>query len=223
MNSNKKGFSIVYNDDWILLNWEDFHNWSELCKAYNAEFNTEIKYNTFKSHCNRELNLNFHYTQEEENWLKENYPKLGKVKSAEEFNRIFHTKRTPNGISSHCKRMGLRVTDERKRQMAIENTGNYHEIGTIVPKVRGKLFIKQEEGWIQLSRYLLKNTLKDIPKESVVIFLDGNNKNLSLDNLAIVTRSQMALMTANKFWSKDAVLTQTGIVWTELYQALQNK
>ena len=213
--------SITYNNKWILANWESYRNWSSLCKAYNKEFGTEIKYNTFKSHCNRELQLNFHYSKEEDEWLFENYPKLGRRKCAEAFNEKFCTNRTAQGIKNHCQWLGMRVTEERKKQMAIENSGNFHEVGTVVARVRGELFIKKEDGtWTQLSRYMLGD---NIPKGCVVIFLDGNNQNLAQENLAIILRKHLAIMTKNKFWSECAEITRTGLVWCELNDVLKRK
>lgn len=212
---------VLYDDNWILANWENYRNWNSLCNEYNKLFNTEIKYSTFKAHCNVGLKLNFHYSKEEDAWLIENYPKLGRVKCAEQFNKKFCTNRTAMGIRIHCEKMGLRVSDERKRQRAIENTGRLHDTGTIVEKSHGILFIKKEDGtWTQLSRHLVE---EDIPKDCIVIFLDGNKRNLSQDNLAIIPRNHSAIMTKNKFWSEQPEITKTGIIWCELYQELKKQ
>ena len=211
-----------YDNDWLLNNWENYRNWKSLCDAYNEKFGTNFKYNTFKSHCNRGLKLNFHYTKEQEEWLLENYPKLGRNKCADEFNKLFNTNRTANGIRIHCTRLGLHVSDERRRLRAIENTGNCHDVGSIVKKAHGYLFIKKPNGeWEQLQRYIYKNKISELPKDYIVIFKDGNKQNLSEDNLMAVPKKYASLMTKNEFWSKSSEITETGIIWCELYCALK--
>lgn len=209
-----------YDDSWILTNWEDYRNWKSLCIAYNALFGTDIGYNTFKSHCNRELGLTFVYSKEEEDWLRQNYPKLGRIKCAAEFNKVFDTNRTANGIAAKCKKMKLVVSDDRRKRLAIENTGRYHEPGTILDKGRGYLFIKRSDGrWVQLQRYVAG--ADDLSPDTVVIFLDGNKRNLDPENLMAIPRSYLGPMSKNGFWSEFPEVTKTGLIWCELKDVLQ--
>ena len=208
-----------YDDSWILTNWEDYRNWSNLCKSYNALFGTNINYHTFKSHCNRELGLNFVYSEEEISWLRENYPKLGKYECAVEFNKVFNTNRTVNGVTEKCKKLGIHVSNERKRETVIKNTGNYHEPGTILDKGRGYLFIKRTDGkWVQLQRYL--TGVDDGCEDVAVIFLDGNKRNFEPENLVTIPRKYLGPMTKNKFWSEFPEVTKTGLIWCELREVL---
>lgn len=209
-----------YEDSWILTNWEDYRNWSNLCKAYNALFNTNINYHTFKSHCNRELGLNFTYSEDEISWLRENYPRLGKYECTAEFNKVFNTNRTINGVTAKCKKLGFHVSNERKRETVIKNTGNYHEPGTILDKGRGYLFIKRTDGkWVQLQRYL--TGADEGYEDTAVIFLDGNKRNFEPENLMMIPKRYLGLMTKNKFWSEFSEVTKTGLVWCELYDVLR--
>jgi hypothetical protein len=207
---------IEYNDEWIIEYWEFHRNWNSLCNSYNEHFNTNVGYNTFKSHCNRELKLNFHYSEEQDAWLKENYPKLGRVKAKEVFNKKFNTNRTSAGMRVHCERMGLRVSGERKKLVAIENTKRYWEKDTIVEKDHGYLWIKLENGkWEQLQRFVYKQYY-ELKEGFIVIFLDGNNRNFDIENLVAIPRQYSAKMTKNEFWSEFSEVTKTGIIWCEL-------
>ena len=50
-----------------------------------------------------------------------------------------------------------------------------------------------------------------VPKGSAVIFLDGDKRNFDIDNLYLVTRSQLAMLNKNSLIQKDAELTKTAI------------
>ena len=50
-----------------------------------------------------------------------------------------------------------------------------------------------------------------VPKGSAVIFLDGDKRNFDIDNLYLVTRSQLAMLNKNSLIQKDADLTKTAI------------
>ena len=217
---------LEYNDKWIINHKDEYTNWKDLCAAYNKTFGTDYGYNTFKSHCNRKLKLHrdILYTAKQDKWLMENYPNLGRVKTTEEFNKKFNTNRNSNGIKIHCTRLGLKVSDERKREVAIENTGRYHKPGTIVKKNHGYLFIKTSDGkWEQLHRFIFSNNVGSIPKDSIVIFLDGNKQNFEPSNLAAIPRKYSSIMTKNNFWSDFSEITKSGIKWCELYDVLSKE
>ena len=221
-----RGIYLKYNDKWIIDHKDEYANWKDLCAAYNKMFDTDYKYTTFKSHCNRELKLNrdIFYTVEQDKWLIENYPNLGRIKATKEFNKIFNTNRNVNGIKIRCLRLGLKVSDERKSKIPIENSGNYHKPGTIVEKGHGYLFIKNTNGkWEQLQRFVYSNNNGCIPKDHIIVFLDGNKQNFEPSNLAAIPRKYSSIMTKNNFWSDFSEITKSGIKWCELYDALSKE
>ena len=209
---------ISYDDKWCLENWQSFRNWKKMCDEYNKVHGTDIKYNTFKAHCNIALMLNYHYTYEQDRWLRENYPHLGKVKCTERFNERFGENRTVAAIKKHCLQMGLKVTEERTKARAYENTGRLHDVGTIVKKTHGEPYIKVEDGtW---------KRLKDVaygekPNGHVIVHLDGDVDNYSKENLVAIPRTISAKMTVNGFWSEEPTITKTGIMCLELEEALK--
>ena len=64
--------------------------------------------------------------------------------------------------------------------------------------------------WVQKHRYLYEQTFGEIPKDKVLIFLDGNKQNLNLDNLKCITRKQLIKMNQNKLFFNNAELTEAG-------------
>ena len=212
----KHGFPVSYDNDWIVTHWESFRNWLKLCEEYNRVHGTEISYSTFKSHCNRELGLNYHYTEEQIEWLKGNYPKLGRVKAAKAFNEKFGEKKTPQAIKAQCLKIGLKVKENRWQERAIENSGRFHPVGTIRPMSHGEPYIKTESGWMPLKHKLIGK--KD---GKIIVFLDGDRMNVNERNLMFTTKAVSARMTKNMFWSENPEITRTGIIWCELEQTLK--
>ena len=214
MSSNYK---IRWDDEWILNNWEDIRNWAVLCRQYNAAHNTDIGYNTFKAHCNRDLGLSYKYTEEEDEWLIQNYPRLGRNKTYEEFNKAFSYKRSLWALHNRCIRLGLHVTDERLKERAMENTERFHPIGTKM--VRGNLgvVIKTKDGWVRETDLAIGKA----PKGCRTIHLDGDITNNDPSNLMHMTFGTCALMTRYELWSKHRGITKAGVKWCELYEILK--
>lgn len=61
---------------------------------------------------------------------------------------------------------------------------------------------------------------KEVPKGKMVCFLDCNRDNIDISNLYCIDRKISAVMSKNKWWSKDKDRTLTAIKWCELYYAL---
>ena len=59
-----------------------------------------------------------------------------------------------------------------------------------------------------------------IPKGHVLIFLDRNKLNVSLDNLQLITNSQLARMNQNKLFYPDPELTKTGVTISSIYSKI---
>ena len=64
--------------------------------------------------------------------------------------------------------------------------------------------------WVQKHRYIYEQAFGEIPKDRVLIFLDGNKQNLDLDNLYSISRKQLIKMNQNKLFYNNAELTRAG-------------
>ena len=64
--------------------------------------------------------------------------------------------------------------------------------------------------WVHKHRYLYEQQFGEIPKDKVIIFLDGDKTNLSLDNLYCITRKQLMKMNQNNLFYNNPELTSTG-------------
>ena len=208
-----------YHDDWILKHWDSEKNWNRLADRYNKEFGTSISYTAFKTYCNRKLELNFKYTKEQDEWLKKNYPVLGQIETEKQFNRTFNTNRSRNGIFVHCKKLGLKVNEERRKEWRSRIAEvRKQPLGTVREREHGTLYVKTEQGWKRQNELVLGKK-----KGQLITCLDGNKHNLSPSNLVHIDRKISAIMTAENFWSKNAEVTKSGIAWSKLKIALKER
>lgn len=101
----------------------------------------------------------------------------------------------------------------KKGQKAI----NARPVGSERVNVDGYIEIKVKETGHRKDQWKLKHRViyeshhGPIPKGSTVIFGDGDKSNLSIDNLILVTRSQLALLNKNRLIQNDVELTKTAI------------
>ena len=207
-----------YHDEWILNHYDPNVNWHRLLDEYNKTFGVEVKYPTFVSHMNRELKLcqnDKKYTEAEDCFLKENYPKYGYLKTAELFNNRFST-RTPKAIQGRCKALGLSINEERKVELKKEiGASNYRvvPIGTISSGLYGTPAIKNINGWERLDK-------KISGSGEIVVHLDGNKENNEPRNLMTISKWVKARMAYYSFWSEDPEINRTAILWCQLDEAL---
>lgn len=96
---------------------------------------------------------------------------------------------------------------------------NKQPIGTVLMKSDGYLWRKLGEGareWRQEHILVWEEANGPIPKGSVVIFLDGNRTNVALENLALITRAELARLNQNGLIKTDAEITKSGILVARL-------
>lgn len=99
---------------------------------------------------------------------------------------------------------------------------NYKPVGTIIYDKDGYKIIKvsdegrQRDKWCFLHRHNWEKEHGEIPQGHIVIFLDGNKENCSLDNLALIDRKENIVMTRQRLRTSDAELTKTGLALAKL-------
>ena len=212
----------VYNNEWIFTHYDPNTRWSTLLKEYNKTFGTTISYPTFVSYMNRSLKLqqDFHYTKEQDIFLKQSYPMYGEKKTTELFNQKFHANRTSGAIGHHCKAvLGVCVGEERKeelRKQISENNYRRQKIGTVSSGLYGTPAIKTENGWKRLDHIITGTN----DQNTYIIHLDRNRNNNNPDNLMIISRYVHARMAKYEFWTDDPVINKTAILWCQLDEAL---
>ena len=82
----------------------------------------------------------------------------------------------------------------------------------------GYVLIKVAEPrtWKHKHRVIWEQHHGPIPKDYVVIFLDGDKQNLDINNLALITRNELKIMNNQRLRSEDADITETGVLIARL-------
>ena len=96
---------------------------------------------------------------------------------------------------------------------------NHKPVGSerIDPK-NGYVYVKvaEPQKWKMKHRIVWENAYGPIPKDHVVVFLDGDKTNFSLDNLKCISRSVNVRMNQNHLYKDKKEFTETGIAIASL-------
>jgi hypothetical protein len=103
---------------------------------------------------------------------------------------------------------------------------NFKPVGTERVDKEGYHLIKVTDDGPWHKRWRLKHTViwekanGLVPKGHCLIFLDGNHQNVTLDNLQLITRKQLARLNQHRLISDNAELTKTGIILADIYSKI---
>lgn len=110
---------------------------------------------------------------------------------------------------------------------------NWVPVGTERVKSDGYLYVKVSDirgikyahnvNWKQKHKLIWEQTYGPIPKDSCLIFLDGDKTNVTLDNLACITFAQRLIMCKKHLIYNDSKLTKAGINIAKLLDAVNKK
>lgn len=105
---------------------------------------------------------------------------------------------------------GCRATQFKKGQ----RPHNLQPVGTEIMKGDGYIYIKIGEPniWKQKHLLLWEEELGPVPVGYRVMFADRNKKNVSMDNLILVTEAEVLIMNRMKLITDDKELTKSGLL-----------
>ena len=212
-----------------MENYLRYPSYKEMLKAYNEIHNCDTKLAALKNHTHYKLGLKKprqacrHYTTEQIEFLKETYPKYGCKRTLQMFNEKFNETRTMSGMKNFGFQYGIQVNhDVRVSNRTRLNHGKraVRNVGAIRNECN-RLVMKMPNGkWEQVGRAVWTLEHGKIPKGYSVIHLDGNVNNYDITNLMAVPQKYVGLLSVYNMRSEFAVVTQTGVKWCELYEAL---
>lgn len=172
---------------------------AELVKAFNEEFGVDCGFKQIRSTLSR---YGFRtdrrpkrggdmwamaYTKTECAFLKKNSHLKNEILT-NLFNKKFKAQRSYHAIQNKLSNMGLSKTQSSNRQYG--DTCSYHEQGYVLiktPQVRCGKTIKHYK-YKHVTVWEKENG--PIPKGNCLRFLDGDNQNCSIENLAMFTRTE---------------------------------
>lgn len=175
---------------------------NELAEMFNKKFGTSITARNIKTfRGNRKLNsgLTGRFEKGQKSWNKgrkweEYMSKEGQANSRK-------TTFKKGNKSWNCDPIG---TEKWKH----DHESKSHSEGFLYVKVQDGT---KQNNWKQKHRLIWEQAYGPIPKGHKVIFKDGNRHNIVLDNLALVSNSQMLIMNRNDLIYEEQELTETGI------------
>lgn len=158
------------------------------------------------------------WTAEQDNWLIANYPALGAKNTMIKFNRLFNLNVGIRAIEHRCNdKLRLRITEDRKLKITNEQKKRLKGRGVPVGYINENTkMIKTNDGWMRISRFL------NVPKGQYAVHLDNDITNNTSENIRVISPKISMKMTINKFWSKNSVVTETGILCCELEDLLND-
>lgn len=102
---------------------------------------------------------------------------------------------------------------------------NIREVGSERITKDGYIEIKVAEPnkWNLKHRYIYEKHFGKIPKGKIIVFLDRNTQNLSIDNLECITKYENLIMNNRGYYSTDSEITKTGLNAVRLEISVRNK
>lgn len=228
-----QGVRVNWNDEWIAENYLSYPSYKEMQKDYNRIFSTDVSVSGIKRHAQK-LGIKkpkqyTEYTESEIEFLKEYYPKHGVKKTTTEFNKRFNANRTEHNIKNVCNRNSISVNKEVATANKLRNTHAPDSKRALKSEGDtriecGRLVMKDAKGnWKSAARVIYEKKYGNIPGGNVVMVLDGNNANISDDNIVSVPLRYLGLLSMNNLRSECAEITKTGIMWCDLHELIEGR
>ena len=83
--------------------------------------------------------------------------------------------------------------------------------------------MKDPNTWELKHRAVWEKEYGKIPNNHIIIFLDGDKLNCSIENLMLVSRSELLILNRNKMLTDDAVMNHTAAILAKLIDTSNKK
>lgn len=96
---------------------------------------------------------------------------------------------------------------------------NYRPVGSERINADGYVEIKVADPRTWKAKHVLlwEKANGPVPKGHVVIFADGNQQNITLDNLLLISRRELVVMNKRGLIANNSELTKTGVMVADIY------
>ena len=155
------------------------------------------------------------YSQEVLNFIRANTADMSDSELSEEINRRFNLSTTLMSLKELRRYYGIMKGREKYKSYPALTERTNRQGYTKIKTVNGK--------WVNKHTFLYEQKHGKIPRGFIVIFLDGNKGNFSLENLAMVTKAEAVILTKLELRFSDPALTQTGIAIVKHKNLLMSK
>lgn len=182
--------------------------------------------------------MKYNYSEENVKFLIENVKGISHKELTKRFNEKFNTNLSESAIANMKRKLNLtndintkfkkgQTSWNKGRKMSPEqyekckktmfqkgNLSNVRPTGDERIDIDGYTYIKvkQPNKWVLKHRWLYEKEKGEIPKGYNLIFADGNKQNLNLDNLILVSNSELFIMNQKGLYKQDKELTKSGAI-----------
>lgn len=172
----------------------------EIADILNARFGTGITpnaiYNRAVKKQQRSYRTYHYYTEEQEEWLRQNVSKYDSKDLAHEFNKTFQADVDSVSVRNHCQVKGIRIGRSAHKGYRYYRNA---PIGTEFINHRGEVFVKVSDekrahgycglNWKLKSHLVWEQHHGKVPEGHGIVYLDGNRANCDISNLECVSNS----------------------------------
>lgn len=201
---------------------------NEIAVLFNQKFGTNLTAEQIKSikarYCIRSNVIRYRpgsskklFTEEQERFIRENYKGISNQELADLVNAKFGLSISAAQIKRFKSRnklnSGLTGSFEKGHRPL-----NYKPIGSErIDKKDGYVLVKVQDHGLYQERWRLKHVVLwekvhgKVPEDHVIAFLNGDKTDIRIDNLVLLSRTELAQMVRYGYFSNDPELTKAGI------------
>ena len=229
------GYRVDWHDEWIEENLNRFSSYSALCDEYNRIFGTSVNYRSLKGHVKRVLGLdktrqNYRkFTEEQREFLKENYSKYNNRELHRIFNEKFNETRTMRSIKQFGFYYGLQVDEDVKQTYRRANLDQEscpkatREAGAVRVECGRPLMKDQNGKWSTMAKVVWEKEHGPVPEGYIVTTLNNDPFDCRPENIVMISQHCHGYLSKFNLRSTDPEITKTGIMLGELIEAVKNQ
>lgn len=204
--------------NWLIENYEKF-DFEVLCDLFRFKFGLDIKNETIAQRLRRRGVWNniirtVFFTEEETIFLQENAKLFSYKELTYIFNNKFNRDCSKSTIENYCssnigieksivKEIGSEVRKQNSIMVKISNDSN------------------RNERWRVKSRLIYESFYGEIPKGYVVVHLNGDKEDFSIENLYAISRSSLSVLAGSGWYGENCSNMETKIKYAELRSFLK--
>ena len=167
--------------------------------------------------------MKFHYLEEHRKFIEKNCKGITTEELAILFNERFKVNITRNQIRAYLKNNKLknRLGGQFKKGHI---PGNYRSVGSERINKEGYIEIKicDPNKWALKHNFIYEKEVGKVPKGHALFFLDQNRENVSIDNLTLITRQELAFLNKVLKVSDNKDINETKILMARIKSKCSN-
>ena len=206
-----------------------FALWSDVLSEMRERFGTDVTANAVKVHA-KQLGVQLGlpnkysaYSEEERKYITENIGKKTLQELADGLKALTGRSCTKTAIGHFINdSLGIVPSGIHGNLSAWEQPYNTAELGKQRTNAfDGYTYIKTVDGWKAKHQVVWEDANGELPKGGLIVFLNNDKTDFSIENLYCGDRKIHAVMCRNGWYTESREHTLTAIKWCELFYAIK--